>query len=274
MEQAQFYNLKVTYYNGSIQYKFYKKPVNFDYELEFEVVSDPEEVSSGPETRKNKDKQSVDIERSMNVSINRSINQIYNYARANKWDYMVTFTMAADKVDRFNYTECKKKLCKLLNNWKNRKCPNLKYLIVHEMHKDNAFHFHGLIANPGSLIFEMARNPKNNKVLRDSNLRTIYNIKDFTLGFCTATKVSDTYKASAYICKYISKQLSIENYIPNIQRYFVSKNCNLPETEIFNINQNEFFKFMSNQNVDFSKIIQTDYNTVYLYEINCKDEDS
>ena len=70
---------------------------------------------------------------------------VYNYSLANDWDWFVTLTFDPQKVDRYNYSDCAKKLKNFIDVTR-RKCPGLKYLFVPELHKDGAFHFHGLIA--------------------------------------------------------------------------------------------------------------------------------
>lgn len=51
---------------------------------------------------------------------------------------------------------------------------------------------------------------------------------DWKLGFSTATRVTDTYKVSNYVTKYITKDLC--SVASGKQRYFVSKTIPKPKT--------------------------------------------
>lgn len=96
------------------------------------------------------------------------------------------------------------------------KAPNMKYIIIPELHKDGIhYHFHGLLADCSQLTFVDSGIVQNGKI--------VYNISDFKYGFTTATKVEDTRKVSSYISKYITKDLEI--HIKGKRRFLASKNC-------------------------------------------------
>lgn len=189
-----------------------KKEVSEELEMEFPKELTPEEL------QKNAD-------RSLKVSLNRTVNKVYDYARANVWEWFITWTLDPKKIDRYDYKAITDKLSKWLDNTRQRKAPDLKYIIVPEKHKDGAYHFHGLLSHTGELEFI------------DSGKKTktkdkIYNLEDWTLGFTTATKVKDTLKASNYITKYITKELM--NDTKGQRRYWNSKNLDigLVETDV------------------------------------------
>ena len=79
-------------------------------------------------------------------SVRRAKQTIYEIARNGQWDWFVTLTLSPDQVNRYDYGECSKKVSKWLNNLR-RTCQDMKYLVVPELHKDGAYHFHGLFAN-------------------------------------------------------------------------------------------------------------------------------
>lgn len=155
-------------------------------------VFNPHQLSTVSQKREeyNKDK---NITRS--DSIKRGIDKIYDIAMLNDFDYFVTFTLDKTKVDRYDYTE----ICKKLKNWLNNgsKRFNLKYLIVPELHKNGAVHFHGLIKGDFTLV--------------DSGLRTeedmvIYNLANWSYGFTTCIPLyGERIAVARYICKYITK---------------------------------------------------------------------
>lgn len=162
------------------------------------------------------------LERSIRTSLNRTKNKIYDYSRANIWEYFVTLTFNKEKVDRYNYDDVTKKLSNWLDNIKKRKASNLKYIIVPELHEDGAIHFHGLLADTGNIVFT-------DSFLKTRKGQVIYNIDSYKLGFTTATKVKDTLKASNYITKYVTKELVTST--KNKRRYWNSKNLEVGSIE-------------------------------------------
>lgn len=156
-------------------------------------------------------------ERSLQVSKSRSIQKIYEITRSNTWEYFVTLTFNPDKVNSLNYDEVVKKLCDWLHNFKKRYAPDLKYIIVPELHKSGRYHFHGLFADIGSM--KLVDSGK-----RLPNGEPIYNLGNYNLGFTTATRVKDNGRVSSYITKYISKDLCAVT--GGKKRYWSSRNLN------------------------------------------------
>lgn len=153
--------------------------------------------------------------RSKYVSLNRTINKIYEIARSNYWHYFITLTFDPKKVDSFDYDVVVKKLSKWLDNFKQRYAPDLKYIVVPELHKSGRYHFHGLFADVGCIEFV-----DSGKRLKDGS--TIYNIGNYSLGFSTATIIKDMGRVSSYISKYITKELI--SVTMNKKRYWCSRN--------------------------------------------------
>lgn len=214
------YNIKVIEYPTGVQVRVYEKAIreerwNCD---EWGVIPEPKE-------RERKDETEIDRDRSLRVSADRSLNKVYEYARANLWEWFLTLTFNPDKVDSFNYEEVTEKLSKWLNNLR-RTCPNMKYLVVPEQHKSGRWHFHGLFSN----IDELRMVDSGHK---DVGGKTIYNVGNYSLGFSTATKVEDTARASSYLSKYITKDLTESTF--GKKRYWASRNLDLPYETIAEI---------------------------------------
>lgn len=159
--------------------------------------------------------------------MNRTKKQVYDYARANRWDWFVTLSTNKEKVDRYNDQEVERKLSKWLSNIRQRKAKDLKYLIVKERHKDGALHFHCLMAETGELEFVEAKNYHTGSDLWFGG-QQVYNLTDWKLGWSTATKVKDTLRASNYITKYITKEMISERHR---KRYWVSNNLDKGKVE-------------------------------------------
>jgi hypothetical protein len=160
----------------------------------------------------------------------------------------VTFTFNPAKVDSFDYSDCTKKLSDWIDNIKKRKCSNMAYIGVPELHESGRYHFHFLMANIDELEFI------------DSEKRTkqgdiIYNIGNYNLGWTTATKIKNTVKASRYITKYITEDLV--QLTKNKKRYWNSKNLKLPEvkTYLFSDEQKEDLKIVIKEKITFTKVV-------------------
>lgn len=160
-----------------------------------------------------------DKERSLQVSMNRTINVVNHLARCNFWEWFITFTFNPEKVDSFDYAACTKSLSDWLRSMR-RSVPDMGYLIVPELHKSGRYHFHGLFFGCDNLNFvESGHYTKGGDI--------IYNVGKYRLGWTTATRVKDNTKVTKYICKYITKDLCAVS--SNKKRYWRSRNLNLCE---------------------------------------------
>ena len=257
------YNIKlIKYPNGSAQIRKYSKPLQakqnkqgfekFSYQEEeilrkggsvwkdnIEYVMNPFDKSIVPNTeflKEDTEKSSIS-DSDIIHSLNRTKNKIYTYARCVKWDWFVTFTFSNEKTDRYDYDECSRLVRRWLNNQR-RNAPDLQYLVVPEQHKDGAWHFHGLLANTGSMKFSDSEK-------KDKKGNRIYNMSKWSNGFTTATAVTDIYKVSKYVGKYITKELC--EMTKGKQRYFVSQNMPNPQEFVFffDENQEDVLEFLS-----------------------------
>lgn len=229
------YNVKVIEYpNGEIQVRRYGSPIvpkesnpyekdmTFFYEetLDFDVNPFTGKKVKEIDEFDNLIKSQEENERR---SYNRTKNKIYEYSRCMEWEKFFTLTFDEKKVDRYDFDECSRIARKWLNNQR-RNAPELKYLLVPEMHKDGAFHFHGLLANTGSVKFVDSGK-------RTKDKRVIYNIGSWSNGFTVAVDVYDTHGVSKYIGKYITKELCGVTRGKN--RYFVSSDMPTPKASTF-----------------------------------------
>ena len=67
---------------------------------------------------------------SKNVSLSASKNRIYNIARSNTWQWFITLTFDRNNNDSSDYEIVTRRLKTFLNHLQQRKCPDMKYLIV------------------------------------------------------------------------------------------------------------------------------------------------
>lgn len=223
------YNVKTIEYVDSVQVRTYKRPVTVSNKITF-----PEQK----QISKSKERTQKQIEHSIESSVNRTINQIYMLSRANRWDYFITLTIDLQKLDSTDFNLISQKLNIWTNNLKKRYAPDLKYIIVPELHKDKRkWHFHGLFANIGKMSLDFSGKVCIGKYIYDYVQKPfatkIYNIPLWKYGFSTATVIRDPSRASSYITKYVTKDLC--RVLPNQHRYLASQNVDKPIERVFNI---------------------------------------
>lgn len=231
------YNLRVYEYADSVQVRVYNRPFITTEEVAEVPLAIPHEeselqkVHTSELSEENKKVHTSELsekskERSNDSSMNRTIQKIYEISRANMWEYFLTLTFDRKKIDSSDYDLLCDKVSKWINNLRTRYAPDLKYIIVSELHKDGIhYHFHGLLANIGSIKLVDSGVKKNQ--------HTIYNLANWKYGFSTVSKVEDTNKVSSYITKYITKELC--SVSKNKRRYWASKNCDRAKVSVFNL---------------------------------------
>ena len=130
-------------------------------------------------------------------SVRRARAQIRRLALANGFEYFVTLTLDKSKVDRYDPVAIMKKVNRWLSNMVRRK--GLRYILVPELHRDGAFHFHGFFAGEGLQALDSGH--------LDKNGHPVYNLPQWKLGYSTAIRLyGDYHRAVGYTCKYIGKQ--------------------------------------------------------------------
>ncbi len=224
------YNMKIYYYETGIQYRIYKNPIITNRK------SDDIQVDFLPKKKEKKHKrlyynpfyddyiemeEMKDINRTLQVSLNRSKQNLIGICRANRWDYFITFTFNPKLVNSKNYEEVCIKAGQYMHNLKRRDCPNLIYVLVPELHKkDGKYHLHGLIGNTEGLSLKVSGR-------FDKKGHILYNISSWKYGWNTASAVQHNDKVSNYISKYITKDT--EGLLHGRRRYWASHNCILRE---------------------------------------------
>ena len=205
-------------------------------------------------------------------SKSRTIKSIYDITKSNEWEYFTTFTFDKKKVDRYNYEEITNKFSKWLRNQKSRVNKNMYYIVVAELHKDGAYHFHGLFSNVENWKIKKATNPRTGELLKYKE-KQIYSINQYKLGISEISKVKDTDKVANYITKYITKELITQT--ENKRRYWASKNLKKPEKEMLYLKENQILELkkqvknkMKNAKSQYIKevnVISNDYENNIIY---------
>lgn len=199
--------------------------------------------------------------RSEYVSRARSLNRVYHLARSNVWDWFFTLTFNPEKVDSFDYDSAKKALSIWLNNVK-KKCPDMVYLLVPELHKSGRIHFHGLFSKCDDLGFADSGH-------RTKKGQVIYNVGSYKLGWSTATRVDDNTRVTKYLSKYITKDLCNSTF--GKKRYWASRNIEdvEPVEHILSFESLQEFERSISEHCSFKKILESGDMKISYIEMEC-----
>ena len=146
----------------------------------------------------------------------RARTAVRDLALSNPMAYFITLTLSADKVDRYDMAAVMRKVNIWLDNQVRRR--GLAYIIIPELHKDGAIHFHGLcnaalaVVDSGTMVPPGGGKPKRPRSAAqraawlDGGGRVVYNLPGWGYGFSAAMALYGDYRrAISYVCKYISK---------------------------------------------------------------------
>lgn len=233
------YNVRAVLYPGSLQVRVYNRAILTSEKVKTtrHIIKKADTKSSDVRTFEENTEGSI---HSAEVSINRTINTIYELARSNTWSYFLTLTIDPKKIDNTldNYDTFTKTIRKYLNNLKSNYAPDLKYLVVPELHKDGKkIHFHALVADVGNIKFSFSGKVSVGKYIYSLDKcswgQKIYNMPLWKFGWSTATKVRDNNKVAGYICKYITKDLL--SVTKGKRRFWASLNLSRAEVRYYNV---------------------------------------
>lgn len=181
---------------------------------ETEVQSDPPRILEGLQTVPDPTPQAnpANLERSRR----RALTAVRDYALSNDFKYFVTLTLDKERIDRYDYAKIIAAMRIWCDNQVRRK--GLYYVLVPELHKDGALHFHGFfpagveVVDSGTVIPPEGgrpRKPRSKKQRAEwlaAGGHIVYNLPDWGFGWSTAIELYGRQTAAvAYVCKYISK---------------------------------------------------------------------
>lgn len=171
----------------------------------------------------------------------RARSKMRRLVMSNKMDLFCTLTLDKEKVDRYDAAAIQKKLNIWCDNMVRRH--NMLYVLVPELHKDGAFHFHGFLSGDIELV---------DSGHTDNAGRKIYNLPQWTLGFSTAMELYGDYgSAVGYCCKYIGKQSGVR---PLGRWYFSGGKLVKPVPELFDVSVEEFSQQFPNHYEVFTPV--------------------
>lgn len=232
------YNVAVFDYPTTTKIRIYNKPITVSQKCDSLIESKNDEKENI--TKENKERTEEEIQHSEYESCRRSKDRLYNIINSNKWEYFITLTFDRNITDSSNYELVYKRISTFLRNFKYNYQSDLQYVIVPELHADKVhYHLHGLIKNCDKFQFEdSGHKTKDGKI--------IYNIKNWSYGYTTATKVEDNDKVCSYISKYISKDNLLN--IKSRHRYLCSRGLNVCQPKKLNVCTDDYLKKVVKQN--------------------------
>lgn len=160
----------------------------------------------------------------LRVSTYRSKMEIFDIARSNHWDYFVTLTLDKQQVDRYDYDAIVSKMQTFTKFLRRHHC---QWLIVPELHKDGAFHFHGLLSDPGR---QLTLKRWGRRCTKSGEWYDEYDLVGYSLGFTSVSRVRDQAKVSNYITKYTTKEL-LRSVPKGRKRYWASRGLLRPQKD-------------------------------------------
>lgn len=285
--QKPIHNIKVTEYeNGLVEIRKYSNPlclprdekkvirkrnatINADYTFKFNPFTEKEELVPVHSDEYCEDRQA----RSERSSYSRTVNKIYSLSRQCEWEYFLTLTFDKEKVDRYNYDLCCRRLSEWLKYQRKTYSENMQYVFVPELHKDGAIHFHGVIANVGNVdiswkgkTVDRKKLPNGRWVMLKKPMKLL-EVGGWHYGFSNATVVLDVQKVSTYITKYITKELCCME--KGKKRYFRSKNIPEPKESYLLSEDSDDLQIIIDSfglDVSYSKVLKGEHQTVeYIY---------
>lgn len=176
--------------------------------------SDQVSPRSAPASEPGPDKQRENVLR----AVRRAKVTLRDLAMCNDMRYFVTLTLAADKVDRYDMRAIMRKVNAWCSNQVQRK--GLAYILVPELHKDGAVHFHGFVndavgvVDSGTLSVPWSKRPRKPRSVAQradwlaKGGQPVYNLPAWTIGYTTAIPLyGPIERAISYCCKYVGKQI-------------------------------------------------------------------
>ena len=214
-EKTIWHNAQIKRYpDGSAVVKVFSRPII--REAGWEAAGGPERREATTEGEEQGAKGKTPEAASLARSKRRARNAVFDLAMATDFEFFVTLTVDQAKLDRYDHAEVFKHLHDWLDN--NVRRHGLTYVLVPELHKDGAIHFHALfndalrVVDSGTISLPGGGKPKRPRSAAQraawlaAGGQPVYNIPGWEWGFTTAIRLyGDTAAAVGYVVKYITK---------------------------------------------------------------------
>lgn len=145
-------------------------------------------------------------------NISRAKNRVFELALCNPWNIFLTFTLDPKKYNRNDLGKFRKDLSQFVRDYNKKYGLAIKYLLIPEEHKKGGWHMHGfLMGLPDEHLRLFTLSEKLPKYIREKlkNGQAVYEWEPYRkkFGFCDLEMVKDQFAVSAYVTKYITKDL-------------------------------------------------------------------
>ena len=180
------------------------------------LVALPEGVDR---TRKGRD-------RKLDSAISRARKNVLELALCNPWDWFGTFTLDKEKYNRYDLEKFHKDFTQWIRDQRKKTGAAIRFLLVPELHKDGAWHMHGLLYGvPDTLSFADLRSRLHTNVpdkLVSGNYHCWMGFHQ-KFGFCSLGAIHDPVAVSYYISKYVTKSLEDSGVEVGKHLYYCSR---------------------------------------------------
>ena len=211
---------------------------------------------------KKRKKGSVNDEKLL-CNLRRTKQTIFELAICNDWDYFCTFTLDSKKYDRYNLKKFQSDFTQLIRDLRKKYQCDIAYLLIPEKHKNGAWHMHGFIKGlPDNelRLFSLDEKLGSYIIQKLKNGDTVVEWTSYRkkFGFCDLEPINNLNKASAYVTKYVTKDLLNSVQELNHKSYYCSKGLNrsivlkkghLAQCPSFDF-ENEYVKIKTSHNLD------------------------
>lgn len=145
-------------------------------------------------------------------NISRAKNRVFELALCNPWNIFLTFTLDPKKYNRNDLGKFRKDLSQFVRDYNKKYRLAIKYLLIPEEHKKGGWHMHGfLMGLPDEHLRLFTLSEKLPKYIREKlkSGQAVYEWEPYRkkFGFCDLEVVKDQFAVSAYVTKYITKDL-------------------------------------------------------------------
>ena len=161
------------------------------------------------------------------ASVSRTKSRIYELAACNEWDWFFTGTLNPEWNDVFDLSAFRKKLTQGLRDFRKAHACEIKYLLIPEKHKSGAWHVHGLFGGlPVDMLHKFSLDETLPYGIRE-RIKThddVYGWDWYSkrFGHTTLTPIRSAAACSAYVTKYVTKDLLSHNLDRNAHSYYAS----------------------------------------------------
>lgn len=161
-------------------------------------------------------------------NISRAKSRVFELALCNPWDIFLTFTLDPKKYDRDDLKKFQKDVSQFIRDYNKKYGLSVKYLLIPEEHLKGGWHMHGfLLGLPATHLREFTLSERLPNYIREK-LKSGQPVYEWTayrrkFGFCDLEMIKNQFAASAYVTKYITKDLDRTVKVSGAHLYYCSQ---------------------------------------------------